>query len=58
VLSEARAERLALRAARCRRDGGRGPLARRAWRRLANAGDGGDRNAIGAVWQAWHPADR
>ena len=53
MLSAARAQRLARLAGQRRGDGGRGPLARRAWRQLGEAGDRGDQNAIEAVWQAW-----
>ena len=47
------AARLMRRAARRRPDGGRGLLARRAWRRLMDRGDHGDANAAEAVWQAF-----
>lgn len=53
VLSEERAGRLAGSAGRRRGDGSRGPLARRAWRILYEAGDRGDQAAINAVLQAW-----
>ena len=53
MLSDRRAGALARRAGRWRRDGSRGILARRAWRRLIAAGDRGDPNATDAVWQAW-----
>jgi hypothetical protein len=47
------AARLMRRAARRRPDGGRGLLARRAWRRLTDRGDRGDANAAEAVWRAF-----
>ena len=53
AMPQRRALRLARRAQRRRGDGSRGPLARRAWRILAAAADGGDRSAISAVYRSW-----
>jgi hypothetical protein len=53
MLSEARAERLARRAAARDGHGGRTLLSRRAWRVLTKRGDRGDPRAADAVWQAW-----
>ena len=53
AMPQQRALRLARRAQRRRGDGSRGPLARRAWRILAAAADGGDRSAISAVYRSW-----
>jgi hypothetical protein len=53
VLSPSRAARLAARATRRRADGSRGLLTRRAWRRLATAGDSGDQAAVSAAWEEW-----
>jgi hypothetical protein len=53
VLSPARAERLARRAAARRGDGRRTRPSRRAWRVLTAGGDRGDDNAIQALWTAW-----
>jgi hypothetical protein len=53
VLTQRRARQLARLAARERDDGSRRWRARRAWARLAEAGDAGDQVAAEAVWQAW-----
>jgi hypothetical protein len=52
-MNESRAARLAATAGRRRADGSRGPLARRAWRRLVTAGDRGAQVAVSVVWQEW-----
>lgn len=53
MLSPARAERLARRAARRRSDGSHGLLTRRALQRLTRAAEDGNPRAIEGLWQAW-----